>query len=304
MFVGKAISEAAANLLARVALGVPALERLLVTGAHNSLLRKHLRLGAIALGYPRILKKRALRIAEMNGYRFYVNVGEPLGVGPYFFGDSGTAWLTHSLVRPGDICVDAGANAGHYTFLAASAVGPTGRVFAFEPNPDFAALIHRSVALNGFEQIVQVCGDALWSATGERRRFYISVEPTNSGTSSLVNHGWFLSESKTIEVQTLRFDDFAARAEIDSFRLVKIDVERAEAQLLEGAERTLAAHRIDYLIIEMHGGSRAQELLSNANYEGFLLDLQHRQLRPLSTVSPGYFGDYIFARPGLALPKS
>ena len=304
MLAGKTVFEAAADLLAQAALRVPALERLLVAGARNSLLRRHLRLGAIALGYPRVLKKRALRVAEMNGYRFYVNVGESLGVGPYFFGDSGTAWLTRSLVRSGDICVDAGANAGHYTFLAASAVGPTGRVFAFEPNPDFAALIHRSIALNGFERVVEVCGDALWSATGERKRFYISVEPTNSGTSSLVNHGWFLSESKTIDVQTLRFDDFAARSKIDSFRFVKIDVERAEAQLLEGAERTLAAHRIDYLIIEMCEGSRAQELLSNAGYEGFLLDPQHRQLRPLAKVSPGYFGDYIFARPGLALPRS
>jgi FkbM family methyltransferase len=303
MPAGKTVSEGAANLLARAALRVPALERLLVAGARNSMLRKHLRLGAIALGYPRILKKRVLRVAEMPGYRFYVNVGESLGVGPYFFGDPGTAWLTRSLLRSGDICVDAGANAGHYTFLAASVVGPEGRVFAFEPNPDFATLIRRSIALNGFEGVVEVCGEALWSSSGERKRFYISVEPTNSGTSSLVDHGWFLSESNTIEVQTLRFDDFAVRSKIASFRLVKVDVERAEAELLEGAKGTLRSHRIDHLIIEMYEGSRAHQLLTNAGYEGFLLDSQQRQVRPLSSVSPGCFGDYIFTRPGLELPQ-
>jgi len=302
MPAGKSVSEAAANVLARAALRVPVLERLLAAGTRNALLRKHLRLGAIALGYPRILKERALRVADMGGYRFYVNVGESLGVGPYFFGDSGAAWLTRSLLRTGDICVDAGANVGHYTFLAASVVGPSGRVFAFEPNPDFASLVQRSIALNGYEGVIEVCGEALWSATGERKRFYLSVEPTNSGTSSLVNHGWFLSESKTIDVQTLRFDDFAARSKIASFRLVKIDVERAEAELLEGAEGTLRSRGIDYVIIEMYEGSRAHELLRNAGYEGSLLDSEHRRLRALSDVSSGYFGDYIFARPGLTLP--
>ena len=64
-----------------------------------------------------------------------VNVREHLGIGPFFFGESGAVWLTKELVGPGDVCVDAGANVGHYTFLTAHLAGPTGRVYAFEPNP-------------------------------------------------------------------------------------------------------------------------------------------------------------------------
>jgi len=292
-----------ANAFARLALRLPAVERLLVAGGHRPLLRRHLRLGAVALGYPRVLGKREFRIATMNGYRFFVNVGESLGVGPYFFGKSGTVWLTRALIGPGDICVDAGANAGHYTFQCASVVGPAGKVFAFEPNPEFADLLRKSIALNSFENIIQVNTNALWSVSDETKTFYISIEPTNTGTSSLVKHGLFLSNNHHIAVRTIRFDDFADRSAVERFRLVKIDVERAEDCLLEGAERTLMSKRIDYLIVEMYSGGRAQTLLQGAAYQGYLLVEEKQELLPLANVPDGHFGDYLFVRPGLDVPR-
>jgi FkbM family methyltransferase len=294
-------SQLVADGLARLALRVPALERALLMGARRPLLRRHLRLGAIALGYPRVLGRRELRVAELDGYRFYVNVGESLGVEPYFFGSTCTVGLTRALIGPGDVCVDAGANAGHYTFFCASVVGPRGRVIAFEPNPEFAALLARSVRLNAYADIVQIEERALDSITGELKRFYVSVNPTNSGTSSLVNHGWFLSDERSIEVETLTFDDFVRSAKIARFRLVKIDVERAEDRVIAGAQRTLADGRIDFLIVEMHAGGRAQELLLGAGYRGFLISDGTANI-PVSEVEPDRFGDFLFVRPGLDPP--
>jgi hypothetical protein len=161
------LKERAANLIARLALRSPALERFLQAGTRSSALCRRLRLGAIAMGYQRVLKAPAYRVAQMDGYCFYVNVGEPLGIEPYFFKRSGTAWITPSLVRPGDVCVDAGANAGHYTFLLASIVGPGGKVYAFEPNPDFARLLARSTALNGFQDRIEITRAALSSSDAE-----------------------------------------------------------------------------------------------------------------------------------------
>jgi FkbM family methyltransferase len=238
----------------------------------------------------------------MDGYRFYVNVGEPLGIEPYFFGHSGAVWLTHSLVRPGDLCVDAGANAGHYTFVMASIVGSKGRVYSFEPNPEFSTLLKRSSALNGFEDRVQVIEAALWSSTKEVAEFHVSDEPGNSGTSSLVNHGWFPGGSHPIGVRTTTLDAFASDNEIARFRLVKVDVERAEDAVLEGARRLLAEARVDYLIVELHRGGRAETILGDAGYEGHLLLLDEQRLRPLREVPDRWFGDYLFRRPGLAAP--
>jgi FkbM family methyltransferase len=291
-----------ADALARLALRAPPLERALVAATRNALLRRHLRLGAVALGYPRVLVGRELRIAEMDRYRFYVNVGESLGVEPYFFRNSGAVWLTRSLIRQGDVCVDAGANAGHYTFLCASIVGTTGRVFAFEANPEFAELIRRSKDLNVFGEIVHVDQRALDSVSGAVKRFFVSVNPMNSGTSSLVDHGWYVSSDCAIDVETIAFDDFARDAAVDHFRLVKIDVERAEESVIVGASHALGNHRIDFLIVELHAGSAAQRLIEQAGYAGYLLLPEQKQVVPVAHIGPGRFGDFLFVRPGLSLP--
>jgi FkbM family methyltransferase len=296
------VSERIANALARLTLRSPPLERILVAGTRRPLLRRYLHLGAIAVGYSRVLGRRELRVAEMDGYRFYVNVGEPLGFDPYFFGGSGTAWITRRLIGPGDVCVDAGANAGHYTFLCASVVGATGRVFSFEPNPEFADLLRRSIGLNAYENVVKVEQRALYSVTGQEMRFFLSVNATNSGTSSLVDHGWYVSPERTIEVSTVAFDSFAKDAGVERFRLVKIDVERAEEFVIVGAKETLDAGRIDFLIVEMHAGGPAQDLLTKAGYVGFLIGAAAPTLVPLNNVEHDAFGDYLFVRPGLSVP--
>ena len=153
----RALAEAVANLGARFALRYPLAERLLRAGLRRPPLQRHLKLGAIALGYPRVLQRRALRIAQLDGYKLWVNVAEPLGIEPYFFGRPGTAWMTASLLRPGDVCLDVGANAGHYTFMCAHAVGESGRVISIEPNPEFASLLRESI-VHGYQasQVMQL----------------------------------------------------------------------------------------------------------------------------------------------------
>src|SRR5262245_36483242 len=54
-------------------------------------------------------------------------------------------------LRPGERVLDIGGNIGQYTVLAASKVGPTGRVFAVEPGEKVRDLLTRSVRANGLE---------------------------------------------------------------------------------------------------------------------------------------------------------
>jgi FkbM family methyltransferase len=259
-----------------------------------------LKLGAIALGYTRVLRSRSLRIAQLNGYRFWVNVAEPLGIEPYF-GRPGTTWLAPELVRPGDVCVDVGANAGHYTFMCAHAVGESGKVISLEPNPEFASLLRESVTLNGYEDRVVVRQVALAASNENSVAFHVSDASSNTGTSSLVEHEWFPDGSHVIEVSTTTLDEIFAEAECARFRLVKIDVERAEDAVLVGARTVLARQLVDYFIIELRTGTTAEKLLAGAGYEGFLLDEVRQHLVPVKDVPSGWFGDYLFRRPGLPL---
>ena len=50
--------------------------------------------------------------------------------------EAGTTRLFEQLVNPGDVVFDVGVHAGYYTRLAARLVGPTGSIYAFEPEPE------------------------------------------------------------------------------------------------------------------------------------------------------------------------
>jgi FkbM family methyltransferase len=233
----------------------------------------------------------------MGKYRLRVNVSEELGTGPFFFGDSGALWLAARLLRPGDNCVDAGANMGHYAFLMASEVGPSGRVLAFEANPAFVQILKDTIALNRYEARVKLYAAALWEESGQEKSFYVSVNPANSGTSSLIEWGAYHRSDRTISVKTITLDAAAAEAGLEHFRLVKIDVERAEEFVVAGARGLLSNHKIDFLIVELIAGTEPQRQLAAHGYVGWFADPNRKVLTPLAEVAAGTFGDFVFASP-------
>ncbi len=56
--------------------------------------------------------------------------------------------------EPGQQAIDVGANYGVYSLSIAMAVGPTGRVWAFEPASSTAAFLEQGIAANNFAQVV------------------------------------------------------------------------------------------------------------------------------------------------------
>jgi hypothetical protein len=68
-------------------------------------------------------------------------------------------------LRPGAVAVDAGANWGYFTLVAATAAGPSGRVIALEPDPRQFSMLARNIRLNAFTQV-----DALQRAAGAAAR--------------------------------------------------------------------------------------------------------------------------------------
>src|SRR5262249_57806096 len=73
------------------------------------------------------------------------------------------------LLRPGMRVVEVGANVGYYTVLAASCVGPTGSVIAFEANPSVAERLRRAVVVNGYQSWTQVVEAAVADREGQAR---------------------------------------------------------------------------------------------------------------------------------------
>ncbi len=152
--------------------------------------------------------------------------------------------LVTRLLRPGDVCIDAGSQVGYYSCLLAKCVGTSGRVYAFDANPAACQTTRRNADFNGFSNI-EVIHAALGNDYGSTP-FYVSTDD-QSGLSSL---GALPVYKEIISVPWLRLEDFLNERKLQRIRLLKIDVEGAEEITLRGLGVQLAAHRIDFVLLE------------------------------------------------------
>lgn len=283
-----------------ITFGNPFNENLLRYFCLNNFFRRYFKVGALAFAYSSHLKKPEIRTSTIGHYQVYVNIAENQGIHLYFFGKHNepfAAWLTSELLNEGDISIDVGANMGSYTFVMASKIKSAGKVFAFEPNPLLLTNLNDSVALNQCKNFITVDSRALYSSSGETLKFYISDNPGNSGTSSLINHGVFVSEENFILVKTITLTNYFREKQIARCKLIKIDVERAELEVIKGASELLEKRIIDYIILEQLAGSPSQKLLFNLEYSCWLIDEQKKKLIPIHKVDDDFFGNYIFENP-------
>jgi len=63
-------------------------------------------------------------------------------------------------IRPGQIVADVGAGSGYYTMLLSAAVGPRGRVYATDIQPEMLALIRKKIEANRVSNVELVLGTA------------------------------------------------------------------------------------------------------------------------------------------------
>ncbi len=146
------------------------------------------------------------------------------------------AELFRRLVRPGDRCVDIGANVGVHTVRLAKLAGPDGEVIAVEPDPEVICRAQRNVALNNLGNVAFV-NAAASDAPGELPLFCPGPRDTNRARASLLHHPYLTGPATTVPLVTV--DDVCAGKRV---ALIKIDVEGHEAAVVRGAARVIAAN--------------------------------------------------------------
>jgi len=173
----------------------------------------------------------AQRIVDMGHARVVVDANEP-EFGRHIARHG--SWEPHIMailqrhLKPGDTYVDVGANVGVMAFTAAAAVGPTGRVLAFEPHPDNIRNFLTGVLVNDFKN-VQLHGFALSDAQSIFSLF---------GTSN----GYLMPGGQTV-FQTVALPGDPILADLPRLDFLKIDIEGHEPQALKGIDKTLRKHR-------------------------------------------------------------
>jgi FkbM family methyltransferase len=158
-------------------------------------------------------------------------------------------------LKPGSTVVDIGANAGYFTLLAARAVGPQGKVYAFEPSSQAYGFLERNIRDNGYSATVRPVKQAVSSKSEVLEFFNYNYA---GGAGSLYRNDGItnLSVKNVEQVQCTSIDDFVAGQAVD---LVKMDVEGHEPAALEGMRKTILSNPGLIIFSEVYPG-----LLRNA----------------------------------------
>jgi FkbM family methyltransferase len=145
--------------------------------------------------------------------------------------EPGVRAVLQARLHPGDTAADIGAKIGVHALTMAKIVGPSGRVVCFEPLPQIASILERTLRLNGFGERTQViCSAAAEDSAGK-------ATPHRAPQSRISSLYPIPEKRDSRTVRTIALDDqFAPGERVD---LVKIDVEGAELLVYQGMSRVL-----------------------------------------------------------------
>lgn len=158
-----------------------------------------------------------------------------------------------SELRDDDVFYDVGAFTGLYTCFAVNAL-PDENVVAFEPNPSNLERLRRNVAYNGSPRILEM---VLSDASGTVEFDNPTRARANWGArGSIAPDADAGEEAITVEAHT--GDELVERSELPAPTVVKIDVEGAEALVIEGMADVLASDRCRRVYCEVHRESEGR----------------------------------------------
>lgn len=192
-----------------------------------------------------------LRLNPRTGKDYFAGGGEPE-----------VQQVLQNQLRPGMTFYDIGANIGLFSLIAGRLVGESGRVVAFEADPEIAARLRGHVSRNGFGR-VSVEEKAVWSET--KIVDFARIDPETSPDRGL-GHVAAAGERNTIEIGAVSLDDFALTHPAPDF--LKCDVEGAEIEVFQGARRLLGQKRLG-IICEMHSEENRRQLVEEFSSAGY-----------------------------------
>ena len=205
-------------------------------------------------------KPRRILSGLASGYRISVSPTEKLS---YLLGtdELHLQKAIRQYVGPGDTVYDIGANLGYVSLALAKRVGPSGRVIVFEPIPQNIAAFRHNMEINGINHV-----QLLEFAASDKAGTTIIRMAENPSTASLVWHRNNPAATQ-ISVSTVSIDELVEDGQLTCPKFAKIDVEGAEAFVLQGMRRTIAA-AMPVLFVECSeaGREKSWHLMQDLQY--------------------------------------
>ena len=187
--------------------------------------------------------------ASVPGGEVKAALNDYVGRAAFYVGDLDRkiTWICAQIVKPGDTVLDIGANIGMVTLWLSTLVGKKGKVHAFEPNPEVQKILAETLVHN---QVSNVCLHSF--ALGEEQgSLELRIPKFNTGAASLIRHR-DLIDGDRVEVPVRSLSKIVEEEGIKSIRLLKIDVEGFEAEVLKGGEEVLREIRPEAILFELN----------------------------------------------------
>ncbi|MFV8326007.1 FkbM family methyltransferase [Flavobacterium sp. ZS1P14] len=148
-------------------------------------------------------------------------------------------------VKSKDVIMDAGANCGHLSILFSKLTGKNGLVYAFEPDKFNIARINENVQLNKeLAENIKIENLLLWN----ENKLVDFYEAGTVGSSAV----WIPDNDKCVKKQAIRIDDWVLNNNIKKLDFVKMDIEGAEIEALEGCIKTIENLSPNFAIASYH----------------------------------------------------
>jgi FkbM family methyltransferase len=160
--------------------------------------------------------------------------------------------VLRSVLRKGDIFLDIGAHIGWYSLNARQAVGQGGMVVAFEPNPSCVSVLKQNILLNSF-QTIKIEKMAVSDING-KSNFWTGDDMAGSLLKQSAQEFTHYSVKKSA-VKVITLDTYCREHKFKNIRLIKIDVEGAEEQVIKGSMKILKKYHPG-LILEIYSNTQ------------------------------------------------
>jgi len=163
--------------------------------------------------------------------------------GEYICGETfDEVWIASSFHEPHvykelikkefDIFIDVGANIGKYSIILGKKLKDNGQVISIEPEPRNFEILNKNIKLNNLKNVTAI-NNGLYSKKG-KLDFYLTSEKSGDGAHSLIK-----KTNNKIQIKVDTLDNIIKEKGLKDIKLIKIDVEGAEANVLKGAKKTL-----------------------------------------------------------------
>jgi FkbM family methyltransferase len=189
---------------------------------------------ALAKVLSLVTRARTSALVQVNGIHFDLDLREVIDSSLYYSGsfEPKAEKTIASVVRPGSVAIDIGANIGYHTFTLAKLVGPSGVVVAIEPTTYAFNKLQRNLSLNSFPNVRLV-------KVGLSDRDLGEIQTQFQSSYRLDGH----DEIHTETIRVIPLDVLVAEQGLSRVDFIKMDVDGHEAKVFAGARELLIRFR-------------------------------------------------------------